>query len=341
VSMRFGVGFPSCREGTAYPVNYSQPRDFPRIARRAEELGYDSLWANDHISTPGDIRSTMDEAPRFFEPLITYASVIGVTERIRLVCGVIVVPEREPVLLAKQAATLDVLSDGRLVLGVGIGSSKDEFEAVCPRLKGANRGTILDESIEAMRLLFSERSASYEGKYVQFKDIELAPKPVQERLPIYISAYGPVGLKRVARLADGWIVGAPPGGDALAVLRGLHEAANEIGRDPQTIAVNFQVNVCFGKDQAAAEEKLLRSQHIQRAWARRPDQSREEVLERFRRANPMGSPQQIVDQLAPLQAAGDVTMALIFLGQTVDELMEDMERFAQEVMPHLTTGVSG
>jgi len=332
--MRFGVGFPSCREGTAYPVNYTQPRDFPRIARRAEELGYDSLWANDHLCTPADIRSTLDVAPRFFEPLVTYASVVGVTERIRLVCGVIIVPEREPVLLAKQAATLDVLSGGRLVLGTGIGSSKDEFEAIYPRLMGANRGTILDETVEALRLLFSERSASYEGKYVQFNDVELAPKPAQERLPIYISANGPVGLKRVARLADGWIVGAP--GDPLAVQRELYEAANAIGRDPQSIAVNFQVNICFGKDQAAAEEKLLRSQHIQRAWARRPEQSREQVLENFRRGNPMGSPQQIIDRLAPLQAAGDVTVALIFLGQAVEELMDDMERFAQDVMPHLS-----
>jgi alkanesulfonate monooxygenase SsuD/methylene tetrahydromethanopterin reductase-like flavin-dependent oxidoreductase (luciferase family) len=193
---------------------------------------------------------------------------------------------------------------------------------------------MLDESIEALRLLFTERSASYEGKYVQFKDVELAPKPAQDRLPIYISAYGPVGLKRVARLADGWVIGAP--GDPTAIQRELYEAANAIGRDPLSIAVNFQVNVCFGKDQAAAEEKLLRSQHIQRAWARRPDQSREQVLESFRRGNPMGSPQQIIDQLARLQAAGDVTVALIFLGQTVDELMEDMERFAQDVMPHLT-----
>ena len=336
MTMRFGVGFPSCREGTAYPVNYTQPRDFARIARRAEELGYDSLWANDHLCTPADIRSTMDTAPRFFEPLVTYASVVGVTERIRLVCGVIIVPEREPVLLAKQAATLDVLSGGRLVLGTGIGSSRDEFEAIHPRLRGANRGTMLDETIEALRLLFSERSASYEGKYLQFNDVELAPKPAQERLPIYISAYGPVGLKRVARLADGWVIGAPSGERMLAMQRDLYEAANAIGRDPRSIAINVQVNVCFGKDQAAAEEKLLRSQHIQRAWARRPDQSREQVLESFRRTNPMGSPQQIIDQLAPLQAAGDVTVALIFLGQTVEELMDDMERFAQDVMPRLS-----
>lgn len=335
MSMKFGVGFPSCREGTSYPVNFTQPRDFARIARRAEELGYDSLWSNDHISTPEDIRSTLDVAPRFFEPLVTYASVSSVTERIRFVCGVVVAPEREPVLLAKQAATVDQLSGGRLVLGVGIGASKDQFEAIYPRLKGANRGTILDETIEALRLLFSERRASYEGKYVHFNDIELAPKPAQERLPIYISARGPLGIKRVARLADGWIVGAPPAGGVLAIQQELYEAANAIGRDPKSIAINFQVYACTGKDQAAAEEKLLRSQHIQRAWARRPNQSREEVLAEFRRANPMGSPQQILDQLGALKAGGDCTVAIIFLGQSVSELLDDIELFAQEVMPHL------
>src|SRR5262245_6827299 len=107
--MRFGVGIPSCREGTAYPVPYVRPEEFPTIARRAEALGYYSLWANDHFTTPRAIQATQDQPPNFYEPIVTYASLVNVTERLRFVLSVIVLPQREPVLLAKQVATFDVL----------------------------------------------------------------------------------------------------------------------------------------------------------------------------------------------------------------------------------------
>src|SRR5919204_6107378 len=154
--LEFGVGLPTCREGVAYPVGYVRPSDFVRIAQRAEQLGFDSLWANDHLTTPHILQRTLDEPPKFYEPLITFAAVAAATRAIRLVLSVVVLPEREPVLLAKQIATLDDLSGGRVTLGVGIGAYREEFEAVHPARSKLNRGALLDEGIAALRRLFDE-----------------------------------------------------------------------------------------------------------------------------------------------------------------------------------------
>ena len=141
---------------------------------------------------------------------MTCASLAHVTQTIRLLLGVIVMPERETILLAKQLATLDRVTTGRVMFGVGIGGYREEFEAVHPQLKGANRGKVLEESIEALRALFSARRASYHGQYVHFEDVELAPKPVQQPFPILINAHETAPLQRVGRLADCWVVAGLP-----------------------------------------------------------------------------------------------------------------------------------
>ena len=154
--LTFGVGFPSCREGTAYPPGFVRPKELAPLAQLVERLGYHSLWSNDHLTTPRVMRGYLEGRPSFYEPIVTYAALANVTERLRLAFSVIVLPNRDPVLLAKQIATLDQLTDGRVQLAVGIGSDRDEFEAVRPDLKGAHRGVLLDERIQALRRLFSE-----------------------------------------------------------------------------------------------------------------------------------------------------------------------------------------
>jgi alkanesulfonate monooxygenase SsuD/methylene tetrahydromethanopterin reductase-like flavin-dependent oxidoreductase (luciferase family) len=141
--MHVGVGFPGCREGTAYPVGFVRSEDLAAVARRAEELGYYSIWSNDHLTTPHGVSATQAEIPNFYEPLVTYATFANVTERLRFMFGVITLPQRDVVLLAKQVATLDRLTGGRVMLGVGLGAYREEFEAVHPHLKGAHRGTMV------------------------------------------------------------------------------------------------------------------------------------------------------------------------------------------------------
>jgi probable F420-dependent oxidoreductase len=324
--VRFGVGLPTCREGAAYSNGYVQAADFARIAQRAEALGFHSLWANDHLTTPRIMQSMLDRPPSFYEPLVTFASLIGVTRHLRFVLSVVVVPEREPVLLAKQIATLDDLSGGRVVLGVGIGAYREEFEAIHPRRAGAHRGAMLDEGIHALRLLFDHSPpVSFEGQYLAFHDVELAPPPRQQPFPIYVNADGEAGLERVARLGDGWILSAPTPW-RLAELR---SALGERSRRP--ISTNVQVWVSLGRDRAEAEARLRRSQHFRRLTAVQGDE--QHVLDAFVERNLFGSPDQIRDQVAAFQAAGADHLGLIFLGDAIDDLLGDLDRFAEHVLP--------
>ena len=334
VSVRFGVGFPTCREGTAYPVPYARPAELVPLARRAEELGFHSLWANDHLTTPNAIRATQDAPPSFYEPIVTFAAVASATSRIKLMLGVVVLPEREVILLAKQLATLDQLSGGRVMAGVGIGSYREEFEAVHPELKGANRGRILEEGIQALRSLFADRRASYRGKYIHFEDVELAPKPAQEPFPILINAHDEVALRRVGRLGDGWVVAGLDIDRAAAARVVVEAAAREAGRDPASLELHFQTWLSFGSDRAEAEGKLKRSQHWRRLKARSPERTDGELLEGYRAGNLLGTPDDVIAQIRALAAAtGAAHLGVVFLGETTAELVADMERFAARVMP--------
>ncbi len=331
--IEFGVGFPSCREGTAYPVPYVRPEEFPLLAQRAEELGFVSLWANDHLTTPNAIRATLDQPPNFYEPLVTYASLAYVTKKIRFLLGVIVVPERETILLAKQIATLDRLTNGRVTLGVGIGVYREEFQAVHPELKGANRGRMLEEGVEALRALFSERRASYQGTYVHFEDVELAPKPVQQPVPVVINAHDTAPLQRVGRMADGWLVAGLPLDQLASARQVVDEAARAAGRDPADISLHFQIWLSFGADAEQAEAKLKRSQHFRRLQALKPELSEEEHVARYRAGNLFGSPDDVIAQIRAFEAAGVDHMGVVFLGETTEELLADMQLFSKHVMP--------
>lgn len=332
--MKFGVGFPTCREGTAYPVPYIRPDEFPDIARRAERLGFYALWGNDHLTTPFAIRATQDQPPNFYEPLITYASLAFATERLRFLIGVIVLPEREIILLAKQLATLDQLTKGRVMLGVGIGGYREEFEAVHPELKGVNRGRMMEEGIDALRTLFTERRASYAGKYVKFDDVELAPKPYQQPFPILLNAHADVALERVGSTGDGWIVAGLPVERTVEARATVDAAARKAGRDPASIPLHFQIWLSFGKDRDAAVARLKRSQHWRRTMAIAKGVGEDEQLRRFAAGNLLGSPDEVIHQIRSFEERTGVEhMGVIMLGETTEELVGDMEHFAKEVMP--------
>lgn len=332
--MKFGIGFPTCREGTAYPVPYAHPEEFPDIAQRAEELGFYALWGNDHLTTPLAIRATQQTPPNFYEPLITCASLASVTRRIRFMLGVIVLPEREIILLAKQLATLDQISKGRVLFGVGIGSYREEFEAVHPELKGANRGRMMEEGIAALRTLFSERRASFAGQYVTFEDVELAPKPYQQPFPILLNAHADIGLERVGATGDGWIVAGLPVDRTADARNVVDAAARKAGRGPGSIPLHFQIWLSFGTSREAAIKKLKRSQHWRRILALRSDLNEDEHLRRFCAGNLLGTPDEVVQQIRWVQERTRVDhLGVVMLGDNTRELLEDMQLFARDVMP--------
>ena len=182
------------------------------FARRMEALGYDSLWASDHVVIPHRIESRYPYSPAgqfplgpdvpFLEPLTTLALVAGVTERVRLGTSILVLPHRNPVLAAKMAANIDHLSEGRLVLGVGVGWMREEIE-----LLGGNydrRGAWSDEALAVMRACWRDARATHHGEFFSFDEIGVFPKPTRGDIPILIGGHTPLALRRVVELGDGW-----------------------------------------------------------------------------------------------------------------------------------------
>ena len=182
----------------------AQPEVLARRARRAEELGFESLWVGDHIALPAgdDAGGNMPHQPRL-EALTALTFMAAVTQRVRLGVGVIVLPQRQPVLLAKQLASLDALSSGRLIVGLGVGYLETELRALGASL--ADRGARTDEYLAVMRALWSPEPASFSGRFVEFQNVVQRPQPVQQpHPPIIFGGQSPAALCRTVLNADGW-----------------------------------------------------------------------------------------------------------------------------------------
>ena len=192
----------------------ASPETITRLAIEGEAMGFDYLTLSDHIVIPRDIEarypySTTGEFPSggrtdWYEQLTSAAFVAAKTSRLRMVTSVMVVPHRPAVLTAKMLATIDLLSNGRLTVGVGAGWMKEEFEAVgTPPF--AERGAVTDEYMAAFRELWTKDAPQFEGRYVRFSNIIMAPKPVQKpHPPLWVGGESPPALRRVAKLGDGW-----------------------------------------------------------------------------------------------------------------------------------------
>src|SRR6266849_2036245 len=202
MALRFGVHIPTCIEGMMYPVPFARPADILPIALLCERLGFDSVWGNDHMTTQRYVQREFPAPPNFYEPLITFTYVAARTTRLKLCTGILVLPMRHMVVAAKQVATLDQLSGGRVILGVGTGAYREEYEALFPDARDAHRGTIVDEGMRALRLLFTERRATFRGRYVRFEEVECYPKPLQSPLPIYAGGNHAEVRRRVRRGMD-------------------------------------------------------------------------------------------------------------------------------------------
>lgn len=327
--MRFSVQLPTCTEGLVNPVPFVRPADFVRLAQQAERLGYDGVWGNDHVTAAPYVRAKWSDPPSFYEVLVTLATVGAHTRRVHLGTAVIVLPLRDPVLLARQAATLDQLTGGRLILGLGIGAYREEFLAHSPRLADARRGDILDEGLEALRLLFTDREASYAGRHVAFERVGLFPKPVQRPLPIYVGGHNERAVSRAARLGQGWLPGWRPFEEVrerTALLRRLTAAA---GRDPGEVEAAVQFTVMLGRSPEEASARYRRTGMVQhrRSLAHT---GRDPALAEAN--NLIGSPASVLEQVRRLAEAGvDHLCALQFPHDSVSEMEEQLAWFATEV----------
>ncbi len=209
--MKFSVCLATGYEGLAYPVNFCEPQDLVRMAQLCEQLGYDSVWGNDHITAPHYVREHFADPPNFYDVLITLAMIAQATTRLRVGTALLVMPTREPVYLAKQVSTIDQMSGGRFILAVGLGAYREEFEAwVGNRFPGARRGDMLEEGLTAFRSLITEKVASFDGKYYSFKNVEMFPKPKQNPFPLFIGGHNMAAVERAATIGHGWLPGWRP-----------------------------------------------------------------------------------------------------------------------------------
>lgn len=329
------AGLPTCMEGLSYPIPFSDPRTLIEIAKHAERLGYHSVWGNDHMTTQRYVRAEFPVPPRFWEPLITYAFIAAETTTLRLGTGVLVLPmRRDIVVLAKQIATLDHFSGGRVEIGVGVGAYREEFEALAPD-SNAHRGDMTEEGVDALQALFSRRESSFDGRYYRFREVELYPKPLQEKMPIYFGGNSDKHLSRAAKAADGWIPAAMEADrlrDHVARLKELTEAC---GRDPSAIAVAPQFVVHVGRTQEAAAARYRQTQMHKHLMSLRQSTLKQQTTP-MEDINLIGSVDAVVEKATRLEAAG-VThlLGLYFAVDTVAELLDQMQLFAEEVMPKI------
>ncbi|HKS51922.1 MAG TPA: LLM class flavin-dependent oxidoreductase [Pseudonocardiaceae bacterium] len=332
--MKVGIEIPTCTSGMMYPVPFATVSEVVDTALEAEQLGYYDAGGNDHLSTMRFVRDAWPTPPDYFEPLITLAHIAAKTSVLRLTTGIMVVPMREPVLLAKQVATLDRLSGGRVMLGVAVGGYRDEFEAVRPDLNRANRAELTRETIESLRALFDQPRATYRGKYVHFEDVESFPKPQQAPLPIYSGGNADGSIRRAAELCQGWLpakIGPTRLGEGRATLA---RYARAVGRDPAGIAVALQSVVCLGATAQRARETFLNSSFDLFRTSLKNTMTKGVGLDAYLDMNLVGTPDQVCEKIAAYQRAGlDHLTALLFVGNTVPEMRQQIRQFARHVLP--------
>ncbi len=191
----FGINVGACAD----------PETATAVARAAEDAGFDSVWTGEHVVLPDPQVPPSPSAPDnpMLDPAVALSFIAARTERIRLGTGIIILPQRNPVILAKELASLDVLSGGRLIFGLGVGYLQPEFDAL--GVPFAERGPRATEYVEAIRALWTQPNPEYKGQFVQFGGIQAQPRPVQKpHPPIIMGANSPPAFRRTVRLGNGW-----------------------------------------------------------------------------------------------------------------------------------------
>ena len=331
------VGLPTCMEGMMYPVPFVNPDQIVELAKLAEDLGYYSVWGNDHMTTQKYVREDFPTPPNFWEPLITYSYTAAKTTKLVFGTGILVLPmRRDIVVTAKQLATLDHFSKGRLVVAVGVGAYREEFEALQPGFN-AKRGEMLEEAVQALRMLLTERNASWDGKYYQYKDVEMYPKPTQDPFPIYFGGNNINATIRTAKYGQGWM----PAGMPSALIRErvtlMHDVAAKHGRDGSQLDVAPQMICYVGKTHEEALKRFKESQMYHHLISLKASTLKDQATSDLENSNLIGSPQEVIERAKELEEAGVKHLCgTYFCADSFSELKDQMEIFAKEVMPSLS-----
>jgi probable F420-dependent oxidoreductase len=330
--MQFGLAVPTGTEGMMYPIPYADPQQAVELAVQAERLGFDSVWGNDHVSTQAYVRNEFPDPPRFYDPYMFLAYVAARTTTIKLATAITVMTFRHPVVVAKQAMTLDQLSGGRFALGLGIGAYREETEAMWPGLK-MHRGDYADEFMQSIEVLFHERRASFTGKYISFTDVESYPKAVQDPLPM-LSGGNALGSKqRAGKYGQGWIPACLTPDEIAEGVRDVQAAADAIGRELPAdfdIAPQFCVAVGPTADKAMATFEASQMFSHMRSLAQSTLKGKQTA---WADRNLIGTAEHLVDQIGRYSDAGVTTLSgLLFAANDVQQTLDQMQEFAETVI---------
>jgi probable F420-dependent oxidoreductase len=306
VSLQYGIQLPVQSQSTIYAEPWEAaagPDDLVAVARAAERAGFAYIASCDHVAIPRRLASAMSTV--WYDPVATLAFLAAATERIRLLSHVAVVGLRHPLLTAKQYATLDHLSGGRLVLGVGAGHVREEFEALGVDFE--RRGPLLDECVDALRAaLGPEEFPEHHGKLYDFEGLGQLPRPAQEHVPLWVGGSSPAAVRRAALKGDGWL----PQGDPR-------------DRLPAQIARIRRLREEAGVEGAFAVGAIAEPLYVGRpGW----DVGRRTVT---------GGPQEIAESLRAYRAMGVDQVQVRFRSRGRSELVEQMGVFGAEVGPLL------
>ena len=295
--------------GFIIPHNYGlgNPQDVLDIATKAEELGFDSVWVNHHVLHAGYILDRLGDKP-YYDCLTVLTYAAAITRNIGLGTTVLVLPYFNPLVLAKTLATLDVMSGGRLTVGVGVGTLRHESDSLGAQFEG--RGSYADESISVMNALWTQQDPTFEGDHFSFSGIKFSPKPTQKpHPPILIGGMSRAALRRVARLGDGWHPnGVAPEGleEPLGYLQQRLEAEGKKLSDIR-LSVRNELTVLDSSDSSAAGPMV-------------------------------GTPDALVGIIEDYAARGVSEMVFQVSTDDVPKIHGAMESFAHHVMPRVSRG---
>jgi len=255
--VKFGLAY-------ANTIPFTDPGPAGDLVVAAEEVGFESVWTVEHIIWPHEYDSVYPYHPSGKMPgtpevpipdsIVWLTWVASKTSRIRLGTGVMILPLRNPLVLAKQLATLDHLSGGRMELGIGVGWLEEEFDAVGVPFSG--RGKRANEMIDAMRSLWNDGAASFDGEFFSFTDVALNPKPVERSIPIVIGGRSDAAIRRTVARGDGFYPGPDSLDDLKRIVSKLGEACEAAGRDPAGVEITAAYPGRFADDPAMAVEAM-------------------------------------------------------------------------------------
>ncbi len=297
--------------GVTIPNNWgiADVRQVLAFGPLAEQLGFDSVWVMDHLFNNGYVGDRLQNKP-YYHPMATLSHLSATTQRVLLGTSVLVLPYHNPVELAKYAASLDQMSEGRVVLGVGVGAMTEEFQALGISMR--ERGSLTNECIAIMKELWTNDEASYHSRRWNFDEIKFSPKPLQKpHIPLWIGGSSPGALKRVATLGDGWHPSGVSPEEFSMGLREIHDLTRAAGRDPESLSMSMRVEVEVS-----------------------PGPSSDRAASRSRLSG--GDTGEMIAGIEAYQTAGVEHIVLALNSGDVDKLKATMENIARSVLPHFS-----